>query len=353
VSLAEETRKDLVDIFESIHCTIVGSHTLGTITFVQIGKHEYKDIIFDGYTRQNFKAKLKAGLLLNTLISEQIDDYKCFSKNVVAHIENIELAALNFFDAACTLSANITTSTEVNLNSDSKIEKYIGKHGDVEALYQYGLIALKLKGRRELKAKAMKRLEYAANRGSIGAQIILGQVLISEYNRYTDGIKYLNLAKESGCEMALVVLYKVHAQEGNSYSNLPYALECLYSAVELGVTLAKSLLAIEYLVGDHIESDYQKAILLLDEAIAEGSLEAIYAKTTYLNCQLEELNERISNLSSNTTSVSGSTIKNSQSPNLKQKTPGRNDPCICGSTKKYKKCCMNGNSHQTPHNALN
>ncbi|MDQ6969617.1 MAG: SEC-C metal-binding domain-containing protein, partial [Mariprofundus sp.] len=25
----------------------------------------------------------------------------------------------------------------------------------------------------------------------------------------------------------------------------------------------------------------------------------------------------------------------------KQKKPGRNDPCFCGSGKKYKKCCLN------------
>lgn len=25
-----------------------------------------------------------------------------------------------------------------------------------------------------------------------------------------------------------------------------------------------------------------------------------------------------------------------------EKAPGRNDPCLCGSGKKYKKCCLNG-----------
>jgi hypothetical protein len=29
-----------------------------------------------------------------------------------------------------------------------------------------------------------------------------------------------------------------------------------------------------------------------------------------------------------------------QPPLVKEKTPGRNDPCPCGSGKKYKKCCM-------------
>jgi len=26
-----------------------------------------------------------------------------------------------------------------------------------------------------------------------------------------------------------------------------------------------------------------------------------------------------------------------------EKKPGRNEPCICGSGKKYKKCCLNKN----------
>ena len=30
-----------------------------------------------------------------------------------------------------------------------------------------------------------------------------------------------------------------------------------------------------------------------------------------------------------------------QQPIIKQKEPGRNDPCPCGSGKKYKKCCLN------------
>ncbi|MBW2960239.1 SEC-C domain-containing protein [Mesonia sp. JHPTF-M18] len=30
-----------------------------------------------------------------------------------------------------------------------------------------------------------------------------------------------------------------------------------------------------------------------------------------------------------------------ESPIEKQKEPGRNDPCPCGSGKKYKKCCLN------------
>lgn len=28
-------------------------------------------------------------------------------------------------------------------------------------------------------------------------------------------------------------------------------------------------------------------------------------------------------------------------PIIKEKVPGRNEPCLCGSDKKYKKCCLN------------
>ena len=33
-------------------------------------------------------------------------------------------------------------------------------------------------------------------------------------------------------------------------------------------------------------------------------------------------------------------VKIKQDPIIKEETVGRNDPCPCGSGKKYKKCCM-------------
>ncbi|WP_051785705.1 PBPRA1643 family SWIM/SEC-C metal-binding motif protein [Endozoicomonas numazuensis] len=44
----------------------------------------------------------------------------------------------------------------------------------------------------------------------------------------------------------------------------------------------------------------------------------------------EELQEDISDLE---------LLKNLPTTKVVEKTPGRNDPCVCGSGKKYKKCC--------------
>lgn len=40
------------------------------------------------------------------------------------------------------------------------------------------------------------------------------------------------------------------------------------------------------------------------------------------------------------TSIVEEILKNRHKPVVKVKAPNRNDPCPCGSGKKYKKCCM-------------
>lgn len=40
------------------------------------------------------------------------------------------------------------------------------------------------------------------------------------------------------------------------------------------------------------------------------------------------------------TSIVEEILKSRHKPVVKVKTPNRNDPCPCGSGKKYKKCCM-------------
>lgn len=40
------------------------------------------------------------------------------------------------------------------------------------------------------------------------------------------------------------------------------------------------------------------------------------------------------------TSIVEEILKNRRKPVIKVETPNRNDPCPCGSGKKYKKCCI-------------
>lgn len=46
-------------------------------------------------------------------------------------------------------------------------------------------------------------------------------------------------------------------------------------------------------------------------------------------------------------SFNGYPVHGRHLPYIASKVPGRNEPCVCGSGKKYKKCCLiksNGNS---------
>ena len=73
---------------------------------------------------------------------------------------------------------------------------------------------------------------------------------------------------------------------------------------------------------------------------------------------IEENNETANNENITTGAITGDTLEALKKAGFIQKTRpivrdnkkiGRNDPCPCGSGKKYKNCCMNTKKYETTH----
>lgn len=133
----------------------------------------------------------------------------------------------------------------------------------------------------------------------------------------------------------------------NGYKDLLPEVQQLF---KLGL-VAKDICGTWEDVGDSIQ--HPRENLIFNTAFAKASIFEKYAiwkenYETYLKKEFEDASQEDNVLSFfdedipfDEEAFRGISMNNEHQPYVKIKEPGRNDPCPCGSGKKYKKCCMN------------
>lgn len=326
VQLVEQGRKHLISLFEDVIRIEDSSIRLGEVVMLELSIQEFQKVVAQGILTCDFEAKMKAALLVDNAANEQSERGSLLvSANDSAHSESMRAVAMSLFDACCTLSANITVEKEIYGQLDeTNRESYITKHADLEALFNYALTA-ELVTDANIKKK-VGRLKAAAERGFEPAQLFYAEELYFNQGKYDEALKYFEMCIDGVEPGVYLSLYQFFKDKSNPHFDQKRAYEYLNRAVEEGARSAKSTLAMEYLSGDYLPQDDALAHTLIEEAAQEG-------------CRRGMMLHGMFEIQKFTKQFVAMEPEKKQNPHIKQDKLGPNEPCYCGSGKKYKKCC--------------
>ena len=337
VASAHDARNTVVSILVEIYSIINNDSTEISIELAPAGHQVYREILYDACVEESPKIKLKAGITCETILIEQnFHAPIVVSSNFAAHISNLKVTALGFYDASCTISANIDDYSRSHGYSQEP-EDIICQKADVEALFKYANLALTDEPDTLLKEKGMRRLKASADRKYSPAEALYGLLLYDD-EKYDYALQYLGAAAKKDEALSLRYLFYVHTDGKACPVNINKALEYLNRAIELGCPDSLATLGEAYHKGVLVAKDDEKARELLERSIEKGSA---YGKN-YYTVKFNDLPGKIANTMKEIGEALVRAVKDNKPEPIKAENKiGPNEPCHCGSGKKYKKCCKN------------
>lgn len=234
--------------------------------------------------------------------------------------------AMCSFESAFMLSANVTTaSLKSRLKNGEDIAKLLYceklKICDLESLYQFSFCSIRLSTDKDIINRAICLLEQAVERGHIEAIAFLGHYYLDN-GKSVKALPLLKKAASEGNELGIIGMYQYHSDIEESKRDLTLINYYIGLLRELDTSKSTAILGSAYFNGIGVDQDQEYGLQLVEEAIENGETGA-YTLAREMKFML--------------------VIKACENVVDKKVTPpvqGRNDPCACGSGKKYKKCCM-------------
>lgn len=335
---ANEARNALVSIFEIAFFIIYERYAAKTIELVSSGQQEFREVIYDAFLTDCHKSKLKAGIVCESIHKElDVNLPVIVTESKLFHLEEIKNHAIQFYDSACKISANIDLQFFLQGGDDIDKELIIQKHSDVEALFRYASLSLSLRDDLFDKDLPMARLRSAADRNYLPAQALLGAYLYQE-QKFDLALNYLYLAEKHDQPLALRFLFYYFSEGKACEQEIGKALVFLNRGVELGCSDCEAVLGSEYHKGKLVDKNDEKSKEHLEKSISEGS---IIGK----NYMMFEFNDLVGQLVERTRAFGNklqqAIIENKPKPFKASKKVSPNAPCPCRSGIKYKKCCKN------------
>lgn len=339
LSNAVKSRRALISVFEQAFILIHGYPAAKTVKLVPAGQQEFRNIIYDAMFSHDYQSKLKAGIVCESIGKENsVYSPLVITESFKYHLENNKKIALAFYDSACKISADLDQWFLSN-PVDTDIELAIQSRGDVEAIFRYASISLLSEEDLDTKKLALARLTFAADRGYVPAQALIGAYFY-EQSQYESAFRYLSDAEKMDEPLALRFLFYYFSDGKACEQNAIMALDFLNRGITLGCPDCEAELGYQYRLGVLMDQSDELSHKCLENARLAGS----YLSKKYI---LILTIQDIPNKTRQYLAAFEQVIAASKSQPIKrtEKTP-RNDPCPCGSGQKYKKCCLNKNLTQ-------
>jgi hypothetical protein len=357
----------IVELVKDLYPLLIKGTVIGEITLTELVDESWKTDLVDYALSTNYQDKLKAGHVYTKLrLDAAVDDMYERGKNFDTNTECLGKSAAVYYEAACRLSINSVTgklSVQKRLKIDKALScqpddasrnKYLlANHSDPECLYYFwDAIDSCVSFNPDEYPTYNWMLEAAASRGFPKAMAAYGAQLIEKEDTLEAGRDLLLSAAEHNEDLALVGLFQVD-EEIIFNEVFKEALNDFKSGVEV---IGKG--ALDYLfrgaalrgpeclniVGEschRIGLDDAENILL--DAIKAGSVTAYHYYFNDLKgimTKAEKRREKIVSQSMKKMSDLMGLLERDRTPVTKAGAVGRNEPCMCGSGKKFKKCCL-------------
>lgn len=328
---AYTARNHIIELFEDIYLLLKLGSKLPKISHVNSNDYEIKQIIFDASISTSYLSKLKAGIAYETIAKQATVGMPLVVENSFKlHHDGLLKLAASHYETAFKLSFE----KSIYSSSPEKLYQYC----DAESLFRNAKIAVSglVKGVSE--EEAFKYIKIAADRGYNEAVAFYGAYLFDE-KRYEESKEYLIKAMKVDSAMANRYLFYIYSEVELDEK---LALKHLEKAIELGCSDSIGELGALYHKGFIVEKDIKKAEDLLLDGISKGSYVAKRYHLVEFNDLVGQMQKGvldfISNFDKEVEKIQ-SEVEESKSKPIKVVKMGRNEPCSCGSNKKYKKCC--------------
>ncbi|TWX65942.1 DUF4145 domain-containing protein [Colwellia demingiae] len=328
---ANTARKYIIELFEDTYLLLKLGKSISKISYVDCSDYGFKKIIFDAAISSSYLSKLKAGIAYETIAKQATIGMPLVVDNTFKlHHDGLLKLAANHYESAYKLSFK-----ESNYHSDAK---QLYQHCDAESLFRSAKIAASGLVNGVTEEEAFQYIKIAADRGYNEAVAFYGAYLFDE-KRYEESKEYLQQALKVDSALANRYLFYIHSEI--EFDN-KLALEHLEKAIELGCADSIGELGILYHKGFIVEKNNDKSEVLLLDGISKGS----YVAKRYHLIEFEDLvgqmqkgmQDFLDQFDKQSEQIQKE-IEESKPKPLRVIKVGRNDPCSCGSNKKYKKCC--------------
>lgn len=339
---AQEARKLAMTVLKDTYSILNPNKRIKDVSLSTVNDQRQKEALFEGISSLDPAKKKKAALICEGLLHEVMQSAGfIFSTNVQSHANSLRLQAVSLYEAAALISANIDNNV-LGYNSE-EVDKVVRQFATPEELYSFSDIVLTHEGLEHLEDKATKWLKASADRKYPPAAALYGNILLNENDKRA--YQYLIQGAEAEDPLALRSLFFYYSDNELTKPDPGKALDYIKQACDLGCPDAIANLGVAYHKGVIVEKDEQRAVKLLDEAGAKGSIFAKQYKLVAIDGFLEKIQERTQELTDSFEKLIES-IK--PEPIVETKPPKRNDPCPCKSGKKYKKCHGSPNPPSPP-----
>lgn len=325
---AVDARKTLVGIFESLFLLLNRGEKLPAITTVEVGDFTSQQMLWKAVTTMDFEAKMAAGLILEAQSMAPINKEALINGySEEAHKKTTFRMAAELYWAACEISAGLDRFSLSEIHLKGGKEACLFKLAHTEALYRYAQLTFDKNEGEESHRLGVKALETAATRGYPSACAQFGDHLRKKGN-FEDALVMFEAALSKGDITAHAGLAFLYLEKDSPFYSPNKAEQCLQDGIARDCHHSEYLLGRWLYEGKELEEDKERGLKLLEAAAEDGHG---VAKTYIKFCVGDRLAKMLQQQFLNALSVLG--------PNTDSVKQGRNEPCSCGSRKKYKKCC--------------
>jgi hypothetical protein len=342
---AEKARILTVENMKDLFFIILNKELGGNVEIIPLQDKSWEAILINALSSQDYHVLLKAGkvydLLANNLRKSDPFNESLEFDTQYQHLKN---QAATCFESALKLSVSLTFDQLFDLTHKQRksLPEICYKNADIECLFLYwSLNHESLSLSNAPKEDYRWALEASAKRGYAPAMANLGGLLINESDsQYKEGLRMLLSAADEGDDLAFYYLFLECSRKESQEYNIAKALDYLNKGAELGGAHCTAHLGVLHHQGELVSQSNEKAEEYLLKAMQIG---CIAAESYYFKEYLKKRSLYEKSIEKDILDVlQGLGI----GPNKKlvRDTPPkkirRNDPCSCGSGKKYKKCCI-------------
>ncbi|NOI67564.1 DUF4145 domain-containing protein [Vibrio sp. 99-8-1] len=317
-----ETNACLVSCLKFCHFAIRGEEVL-EVTSTAVAMAQNSEIILESLTSINWDTHFRAGLAYEAMITDAIIIHHKLREN---EAQNMQLllshyrGAINCYETAFKLSCS---DVSIDFNDFSQpLPQLSDLEGhQLDLLFNYCRVLLTSGVMENQVANALTILEFAADQGHSKSAGFLGNALYEE-GQYKSAKALLIQAAEQLDDNGLCGLFLYYSEGKAVEPDNSKALYYIEKGLKQSSVQCLGLMGAAYYNGFGRTMDRKKGLELAKLAMQKGSLSAYqFIKEVELNSMRDFY------LSTQLTSTAQNAL------------PGRNDPCPCGSGKKYKKCC--------------
>ena len=343
---AEKARQLTIENMKDLYPLILKVELEDDIETLELEDKSWERDLIKSLSSDHYQDLLQAGKIYN-LLANNLRKSDPFNESLKfdSHYIHLKQQAANCFETAIKLSIGISDDELLRLihTRGLNLNKLCAKHSHIESLYLYWNL-----NHEENSLSGIPEgiydwaLEAAANRGFPAAKAYLGKILIHKAEAsYDEGLSMLTSAADQGEDIAFYNLFEEYTRKDSPVYDNKKALEFIMKGVRLDGPNCIAQLGKLHHRGELVDQSNEKAKELLLKSMQIG---CVMAENYYFSDYLKKESNREAVVKEDLMDLLEAlkpvlTANPGIGKNIHR--VGRNDPCTCGSGKKYKKCCIN------------